>query len=706
MERTAPVCVTLRTALIKQMKQTVDKDKLNNLTNEIWKSAERLRGKFKAYEYQTVILPIIVLRRLECVLIQWRENQAAELRAKRPGLADEALWELVKKLEQNSKKAPFYNTTTWTLEKICQEDPSLMEKNFRDYIKGFSENVQEIIYHFNFKEVISLMVRNSRLSPILNQYAREPLGPDNLTNLEMGYVYEELLRRFSEQSGEEAGEHFTPREVIRLMVELLDIPQPQKHISVYDPACGTGGMLIVTKEYLYERAGTEEDKARVQQFVTLHGHELQPGNYAICKSDMLIKEEKDAKIFFGNSLIPNSPNSPEPGDQLSGPQYKFDYMLSNPPFGVTWGGKDGYETEAAKFRTTRYAAGFPRTNDGAFLFLQTMLAKMKPVEAGGSRIAIIFNGSPLSNGDCGSGESEIRRWILEHDWLDAIVMLPDQLFYNTGIFTYIWLLTNRKPETHKNRVMLIDGRACFEKEPKSFGNKRNRISLRYMDIIRTHYQQGWEKGYADDCVKIFNITDFAYHKVSVVFWQTDEKDEPGFITEPYTKPLTPANIRKEQDFYDSDLIFSICLKSGDLDGRISFTLKPEDTFAALFEKQVKTAFQKEIQNFTQEMKTDREKKKEMDKFIKALKIDAVYTHRHYVSDTEYIPHDEDIETFLKREIEKPVIRWQDSPQLGYEILPNKYFYKYEPPRPADDLLKEFWKLEKEAADLLGKLGGM
>lgn len=233
-----------------KMKQIVNKDKLNNLTNEIWKSAERLRGKFKAYEYQTVILPIIVIRRLECVLIQWRENQAAEIKAKRPGLKDKAILDLVKKLEMNPKKAPFSNTTTWTLEKICQEDPTLMEKNFRAYIKGFSENVQEIIEHFNYREVIGRMVKNSRLSPILNQYAKEPLGPEDLTNLEMGYVYEKLLRRFSEQSGEEAGEHFTPREVIRLMVVLLEIPIPRKHISVYDPACGTGGMLTVAKEYL------------------------------------------------------------------------------------------------------------------------------------------------------------------------------------------------------------------------------------------------------------------------------------------------------------------------------------------------------------------------------------------------------------------------------------------------------------------------
>jgi type I restriction enzyme M protein len=318
-------------------------------------------------------------------------------------------------------------------------------------------------------------------------------------------------------------------------------------------------MLSVTKEHLLDKAKSDKEKEDVERFVTLHGHELQPANYAICKADMLIKDDKQAEIFYGNSLIPHSEQSREPGDQLAGPNHRFDYMLSNPPFGVTWGGKDGYETEAKKFKTTRYSAGMPRTNDGALLFLQTMLAKMKPKEQGGSRIAIIFNGSPLSNGDCGSGESEIRRWILENDWLDAVVMLPDQLFYNTGIFTYIWLLTNNKPASHKGKVMLIDARQQFDKEPKSFGNKRNRILDEHRQWIEERYRNGWKAGYEDEFVKIFKTKEFAYHKVSVVFWQTDENDKPAYITEPYTKAFTPANIKKEQEFYDSDLVFRIKL---------------------------------------------------------------------------------------------------------------------------------------------------
>lgn len=276
------------------MSTILNKGKLNNLTNEIWKSAERLRGKFKAYEYQSVILPIIVIRRLESVLIDWREKQTAAIRKKRPDIDEKELEKLIKKLELNPKMSPFSNKTKWTLRKICEEDPTLMEKNFRNYIKGFSENIQEIIDHFDYRAVIRRMVKNSRLAPILRQYSAEELGPEHLSNLEMGYIYEELLRRFSEQSGEEAGEHFTPREVIRLMIQLFDIPLPKKHISIYDPACGTGGMLSVAKEHLLEKAKTDRQKMDVEKFITLHGHELQPGNYAICKSDMLIKNDKQA----------------------------------------------------------------------------------------------------------------------------------------------------------------------------------------------------------------------------------------------------------------------------------------------------------------------------------------------------------------------------------------------------------------------------
>lgn len=653
------------------MSLALNKPKLDNLAEEIWKSAERLRGKFKAYEYQNVILPIIVIRRLECVLIQWREEKTVEVRANRPTLTDKELARLVKGLETNT--APFSNRTDWTLRRVYEEDHTLLEENFRAYIGGFSKNVDDIIEHFNYRATIGQMAKHNRLAPILNQYKEMALGPDQLSPLEMGYIYEELLRRFSEQSGEEAGEHFTPREVIRLMVELLDIPIPDRHLSIYDPACGTGGMLSVAKEHLLARAATLEERVNVEKFVTVHGQELSPTNYAICQADLLIKDDQQAKVYLGNSLIPHDPYGREPGDQLPESRYRFDFMLSNPPFGVTWGGKDGYEAEARKLQKTRYRAGMPRVNDGALLFLQTMLAKMKDPAQGASRIAIIFNGSPLSNGDCGSGESEIRRWILEHDWLDAIVMLPDQLFYNTGIYTYIWLLRNDKPVAHRGCVMLIDARQQYEKEPKSFGNKRNRIADGHRAWIEERYRNGWEAGFADDQVKVFRRETFAYHKVSVVFWQLDEQDQPATVTEPYEKAFTAANLKKEQAFYDSELSFRVRLKVGETERTETLTLAPAD-------------------NATKKLRALTDGATEV--------LGVEWTHRHYVKDDEYIPHGEDIAAFLEREIANPIIRWEDSPQLGYEILPNKYFYRYQPPTPAADLLAEFWRLEKEAEKLL------
>lgn len=660
----------------------LNKPKLDNLANEIWKSAIRLRGKFKAYEYQNVILPMIVIRRLECVLLAWREAKRAEVKASRPNIADDKLTELVKGMEANPKQAPFSNSTEFTLQRVYEEDHTLLEANFRKYLNGYSANVQEIIEHFNYREVVTQMVKNNRLAPILNQYRVMDLGPEKLSNLEMGYIYEELLRRFSEQSGEEAGEHFTPREVIRLMVELLQIPIPERHIAIYDPACGTGGMLSVAKEHLLDRAADDDERSRVERFVTIHGQELQPANYAICRADLLIKNDAQAKVYLGNSLIPHVLGSREPGDQLAGLDDRFDFMLSNPPFGVTWGGKDGYETEARRLKSTRYQAGMPRTTDGSLLFLQTMLAKMKPAEKGGSRIAVIFNGSPLSNGDCGSGESEIRRWILENDWLDCIVMLPDQLFYNTGISTYVWLLRNEKPESHRSKVMIIDARGQFEKEPKSFGNKRNRITDIHRQWIETHYHDGWRDDYCSDEVKLFRTTDFAFHKVSVVFWQFNENDQPATITEPYEKAFTAANLKKEQAFFESNLVFDIRIKLNADVTTLRLDLRPED-------------------NATKKLKALLPEGAEV--------LSVEWTHRHYVQDDEYIPFDLDgkpedyIPAFLLREIGKPIIRWQDSPQLGYEFMPNKYFYRYQPPSSANELLKKFWELEREAEQLLAGL---
>lgn len=409
-------------------------------------------------------------------------------------------------------------------------------------------------------------------------------------------------------------------------------------------------MLSVAKEHLRDKAKSDAERANVEKFVTVHGQELDPSNYAICLSDLLIKNDPNATITFGNSLVPFEPERGDEhddlGDRWQEPAHAFDYMLSNPPFGVTWGGKDGYEADVRKLKATRYAAGLPRVNDGALLFLQTMAAKMKDPKDGGSRIAVIFNGSPLSNGDCGSGESEIRRWVIEHDWLDAVVMLPDQLFYNTGIYTYVWILTNAKPAAHKGKVMVIDARDQFEKEPNSFGNKRNRITEANRAWTIERYRKGWSKDSADPKVKVFPTTAFAYHKVEVVFWQTDADEKPAWKVEEFGKRPTKAAKRKIEDYYAPE--------------KVEWSEKDGKTFCR---------------------------------------------HPDFVEDAEYIPFEEDIAAFLEREITQPLIRWRELPQPGYEILPNKYFYEYKPPVETKALLKEFRALEAEANRLLEGLEG-
>ena len=354
----------------------LNKEKLNNLAQEIWKSAESLRGKFKAYDYQNIVLPMITIRRIECVLETWRNQERATIEQKFPGDTPEQIQERLKKREKSSFR--FWNSSDWTLKHLSDEAPQLLEENFREYLKAFSPNIESIIDHFNFRETLGKLKKSGRLATIVEQYAGEDLSLDRLSNLEMGYVYEELLRRFSEQSGEEAGEHFTPREVIRLMVELLDIHfnQDLESLAIYDPACGTGGMLSVAKTQLLDQIDDPQKRQTAEKLITLYGQELQPHNFAICQAEMLLKEDQSF-IYLGNSLIPYNGNRDDKGDQLNKEEDRFDYMLSNPPFGVTW---SDYKTQAEKFNTSRYKAGMPRSNDGAFLFLQTMLAKMKPAD--------------------------------------------------------------------------------------------------------------------------------------------------------------------------------------------------------------------------------------------------------------------------------------------------------------------------------------
>ncbi|HET8962752.1 MAG TPA: class I SAM-dependent DNA methyltransferase, partial [Chitinophagales bacterium] len=432
--------------------------------NFIWSIADLLRGDYKQSDYGKVILPLTVLRRLDCVL----QDSKADVLKK---------FEQVKSMNiQNldpilNKVAGynFHNSSLFDFDKLIA-DPNNIAANLRNYINGFSEEAREIIEQFEFDNQITKLEESNLLFLVLKRFQEIDLHPENISSMEMGYMFEELIRKFAEISNETAGEHFTPREVIRLMVNLLFMNDrdilTQKGIvkTIFDCCAGTGGMLSVAEEYLHEL----NPDARLEVF----GQELNPESYAICKSDMLIKGQKPDNIAKGNSLRSKS-DAKVKGDQFI--DHKFDYLITNPPFGVKWKKveKEVKEEHESLGHGGRYGAGLPSVSDGSFLFLMNLMSKMKPKAEGGSRLAIVFNGSPLFSGSPSSkkNESSIRQWIIENDLLEAVIALPDQLFYNTGISTYIWIISNHKVKERRGRIQLINAVTFFKKMGKSLGNK-------------------------------------------------------------------------------------------------------------------------------------------------------------------------------------------------------------------------------------------
>ena len=464
-------------------------------SNFLWSIADLLRGDYKQYDYGKVILPFTVLRRLDCVL--------ADTKAKVLAKHDQIKGGQVKNLDPLLNRVSgvsFHNVSRLDFAKL-KDDPGHIKANLTGYIKGFSENVREIfIERFKITEQIDKLDEANILYMVVSRFADVDLHPDAVPNHMMGSIFEDLIRRFAEQSNETAGEHFTPREVIRLMVNLLfmedgDVLRKKGVVkTLFDPACGTGGMLSVAEEYLRE--------LNPDAHLELFGQELNDESYAICKADMLLKAENPGNVALGNSFS-------EDGHR----EQKLDYMLSNPPFGVEWKKVEkAIRDEAENLgHAGRFGAGLPRINDGSLLFIQHMISKMRPAKEGGSRIAIVFNGSPLFTGDAGSGESEIRRWIIENDWLEAIVGLPDQLFFNTGISTYIWIVTNRKSRKRKGKVQLINAVDKFQKMRKSLGNKRNELGPEHITEI-TEIYGAFKEG---PCCKIFDNDEFGYRKITV-----------------------------------------------------------------------------------------------------------------------------------------------------------------------------------------------
>src|SRR3990172_5783528 len=471
-----------------------------DLSNFIFSIANILRGPYRPPQYRKVMLPMTVLRRLDCVLEPTKEKVQDEHKVLKGRKLDDAT---IEKTIRHKFKLPFFNTSKYTLQKLLG-DPDGIATNLTAYIKGFSKQARDILAHFEFEQEIEKLDKANRLFEVVKQFAAVDLHPDKVPNTAMVHVFEDLVRRFNEAANEEAGDHFTPREVIRLMVHVLFSPddevftQKGKVVTLYDPCCGTGGMLSVSDEYVHEHAPGLK--------LTAFGQEYNDESYAICGSGLMIKGEDPSHIAFGDTL--------GDGKTRDGfPDKKFHYMLSNPPFGVEWKPEEDVVTREHKdlgFRG-RFGPGLPRINDGALLFLLHMMSKMRPLDDGGSRIAIVFNGSPLFTGDAGSGESEIRRWIVENDYLDAIIALPDQMFYNTGIYTYIWVITNRKEKQRKGKVQLVNATGLYQKMRKSLGNKRNEMSDAHIDTVTRCYADFKE---GEHC-NIFRNQDFGYIKLTV-----------------------------------------------------------------------------------------------------------------------------------------------------------------------------------------------
>lgn len=477
---------------------------ISEKANLIWSIADKLTGAYKPHEYGEVILPLTVIRRFDCILQDTKEEvlKMNEKFGISP-LKDEFL--------RKASGYDFYNTSQYTFEKLL-DAPDNIEANFRSYLEGFSENVRDIIAKFGFDTHISRLANKGILYVVLQEYVtpKADMHPKKVTNLEMGYIFEEIIRKFSEAHNEDAGQHYTPREVIELMVNIL-FEEDSKTLSeentvktIYDPACGTGGMLTVAEEYIKKH----NKDAKILCF----GQEINDQTYAVCKADMLIKGANADYIKNGSTLS---------NDQLR--SEKFDYIISNPPFGREWKvDAKVVKEEAGLGFGGRFGIGLPSINDGQMLFLELALSKMKSIEDGGSRLAIIHNGSPLFTGDAGSGPSEIRKYIIENDLLEAIIALPNDIFYNTGITTYLWIISNKKPPYRKGKIQLINANQKYEKRRKSLGNKRNDIPKKFIDEITKLYGDFIE----NDISKIFTNDEFGYHKITIESPQLDEQQSP------------------------------------------------------------------------------------------------------------------------------------------------------------------------------------
>lgn len=465
-------------------------EKHSEISSFIWSVCDDLlRGLFKQHEYGDLILPFVLLRRLDCVL-EPSKDKVIELYEKYSKKVDDPTPMIL-----NEIGFSFFNHSKYDLQRLRQDHLNI-SLNFNNYLNGFSQNIREIVENFQLEKPIEKLNKNGKLYQVVETFSTIDLHPDIVDNHSMGLIFEELLRRFSEMSNETSGEHYTPRDIVKLLVELVfkegseKLKGEGKVRSIYDCTGGSGGLLTMGKKMILEKINPNIE-------INLFGQELNPQTYSICKSDLLISGENPNNIRLGSTLS---------NDQFQG--MKFDYLLSNPPYGVSWKGEQEFIENESQNPNGRFFVGTPRTSDGSLLFLQHMISKMEPT---GSRIGVIFNGSPLFSGDSGSGESNIRKWIIENDWLECLVQLPDTLFFNTGITTYIWILSNKKNKQRKGKVQLIDGSTFYKPMKKSLGNKRKFITDEMVEQLTKEYENFKNTEFS----KIFNNEFFGYTKVVI-----------------------------------------------------------------------------------------------------------------------------------------------------------------------------------------------
>jgi type I restriction enzyme M protein len=648
------------------------------MAGDIWSVADLLRGDYKRHEYGQVILPFTLLRRLDAVMAPTRDA----VRRRDAGLDIQNKQRVL----EIAAKLPFYNVSAQDFATIAA-DAASAAKNLRDYVNGFSPNIREILARFDLDNEITRLASAKLLYRVVGRFA-EMRDLDKLSNHDMGYVFEHLIRKFAEDSNETAGEHFTPREIIKLMVNLVIAPDKDtvagegQVINILDPACGTGGMLTAAEDHIK----SINPKAEVYLF----GQEVNGEAWAVCQSDMLMRHQR-GHIHFGNSFSADGHSDK-----------KFDYMLSNPPFGVEWKKvKDEIEAEVELGHAGRFGAGTPRINDGSFLFLQNMISKMEPVEGKGARLAIVFNGSPLFTGAAESGESKIRQWILENDLLEGIVALPDQLFYNTGISTYFWILSNRKAKPLRGKVILLDARDQWEKMRKSLGDKRKQISDPQIKHITELYVDAAHV--AADAehpdhgkVKIFRTRDFGYHRITV--------ERPLKLRFEITDDtLTALENAKALAKWDEREALVAALRGSV--GSVWWT-KKEATAALRAAVSAAGAWWPGtaalLKGFWAAVSIS-----DPDGEVQKTKDGDVLPDPD-LRDYENIPLDEDIDTYFAREVTPHVPdAWidHDKTKTGYEIPFTRHFYVYTPPRPLAEIDAELRELGTQIQKLLGEVTG-